>query len=145
MHTEYYSYPLDLKRVFQNQPLQKCDQAKAIAQNLQLIIVSHNGAHRYNPSLGCEIWDMDFDLIMSLRIWEEKLRTSLLKSIAENEPSIEQTDIDVKVSEIEQQGFGTDYVAIKRKVDISVNAILSETGETYYFHTQLFLSPVSYH
>lgn len=143
MYNQYYKYPLDLKRIFQQQELFKCDVGEAVSQNLHLIILSHNGEHRYNPSLGCEIWDLDFDLIMSLRIWEEKLRNSLLNAIEENEKSIEQVEIIVSVSEVENSDYSDANVSIKRQVDIRVHAILKATGEKYYFHTKLFLSPIS--
>jgi hypothetical protein len=144
MHGEYYKYPLDFKRVFSNRELLKCDLGEAISQNLQLIIVSHNGEHRYNKSFGCEIWEMDFDLIMSLRIWEEKLRKSLLTSISDNEKKIENVEVDVKVSEVEKKYISDKYASIKRQVDIFVKARIRETGEHYSFHTQLYLSPISY-
>ena len=143
MEIEYYKYPLDLKRAFQQKKLQKCSLGDAISQNLQLIILSHNGEHRYNHSLGCEIWDLDFDLILSLRVWEEKLRNSLLYAIYKNEKTLENVDVSVAVSEVENTFHSNQYVSIKRQVDIQVHAFLKETGEKYYFQTKLFLSPVS--
>ena len=144
MSLDYYKYPVEISRIFQNRDLKKCDIGESISQNLQLIIVSHNGEHRYNPTFGCEIWDMDFDLIMSLRLWEEKLRLSLQNAISENERRIENADIDVKITEVEKKFNGNEFVSIKRRVDVYVKAIIVETGETYRFHTDLFLSPVSY-
>lgn len=143
MDIEYYKYPLDLKRIFQQKKLQKCSLGDAISQNLQLIILSHNGEHRYNHSLGCEIWDLDFDLILSLRIWEEKLRSSLLYAIERNEKTLEKVEVSVAVSEVENTFNSNQYITIKRQVDIQVHAVLIETGEKYYFQTKLFLSPVS--
>ncbi len=143
MHNQYYKYPLDLKRIFQQQELLKCGVGEAVSQNLHLIILSHNGEHRYNPSLGCEIWDLDFDLIMSLRIWEEKLRNSLLHAIEENEKSLEQVEVVVSVSEVESSDYSHTSISIKRQVDIRVHSILKATGEKYHFHTKLFLSPIS--
>ena len=143
MHTEYYKYPLDLKRIFQQQGLLKCSVGEAVSQNLHLIILSHHGEHRYNPSLGCEMWDLDFDLIMSLRVWEEKLRNSLLLSIEKNEKSLERVEVIITVSEVESTYNSNADVSIKRQVDIRIQAILKATGEKYYFNAQLFLSPVS--
>lgn len=141
---EYYKYPLAISRIFQNKDLLKCELGESISQNLQLIIVSHYGEHRYNSTFGCEIWDMDFDLIMSQRLWEERLRKSLLIAIRENEKRIEAQDIDVKISEVEKMYPFDKYVTIKRRVDVFIKAVIVETGENYRFHTDLFLSPVSY-
>lgn len=143
MHKQYYKYPLDLNRIFQQQELVRCSIGEAVSQNLHLIILSHNGEHRYNTSLGCAIWELDFDLVMSLRIWEEKLRKSLLHSIQQNEKSLEQVEVVVCVSEIESWNDLNMHISIKKQADIRVHAILKVTGEKYYFNTKLFLSPIS--
>lgn len=143
MSSSFYKYPLSLARVFENQDLTRCDLGESISQNIQLIITSSHGEHRYNEQFGCKIWDMDFELVMSQRIWEEKLRQSLLAGIIEFEKRIEKVDIDVQISEVENFQPIHKYIAIKRKVDIIVRAIIVETGEKYNFHTDLYLSPVA--
>lgn len=139
----YYKYPLDLKKIFNGERLNQCSLGESISQNIQLIIYSFNGEHRYNPSLGCEIWELDFDLIMNIRVWEERLRKSLSKAIADNVSSIENVDIDIKVSEVEIQFERNEFPSIKRQVDVYLKAIITETGENYRFHTNLYLSPIS--
>ncbi|HTF81972.1 MAG TPA: GPW/gp25 family protein [Cytophagales bacterium] len=142
--SEFYKYPLNISSLFDGRELPKCELGESISQNLQLIITSHYGEHRYNPSFGCEIWEMDFDLILSIRLWEEKLRKSLVIALAENEKRIENVDIEVRVSEVEKRNPFDKYIAIRRRVDILVKANITETGERYHFHTDLFLSPISY-
>jgi len=143
MQDEFYKFPLELNRIFNYDQLLRCGLGESISQTIQLIIFSFNGEHRNNYTLGCQIWDLDFDLIMSVRIWEEKLRMSLLDSILENVINIENVDIDVKVSEVITTSIGNPHPAIKRHVDISLNAILKQTGENYHFQTSLYLSPIS--
>jgi phage baseplate assembly protein W len=144
MLSEFYKYPLKISDIFEGRELSKCELGESISQNLQLIITSHYGEHRYNPTFGCEIWEMDFDLIMSIRIWEEKLRKSLVYAVADNEKRIENIDIEVRVSEVEKQNPFDKYIAIRRRVDIFIKGSVAETGEKYHFHTDLFLSPISY-
>lgn len=143
MSTPYYKYPLSLSAIFESKDLTKCVLGESISQNIQLLITSSHGEHRYNEQFGCKIWDMDFELVMSQRMWEEKLRQSLLTGIEEFEKRIEQVQIEVKISEVEDFQPIRKYLAIKRKVDILVKGIIVETGEKYNFHTDLFLSPVT--
>jgi len=143
MLKDYYKFPLDFKKVFNQEALIKCEIGESISQNIQLIIYSFNGEHRYNYSLGCEIWELDFDLIMHIRVWEERLRKSLLNAIVENLTSIEHVDIEVKVSEVEIQIQRKEFPGIKRQVDIYLKAIIKQTGENYRFHTYLYLSPIA--
>jgi len=86
---------------------------------------------------------MDFELVMSQRIWEERLRQSIVVAIAEHEKRIEKLDISIKISEVEKRHAFEKYLAIRRKVDVFINATICETGESYHFHTDLFLSPIS--
>jgi len=86
---------------------------------------------------------MDFELVMSQRLWEEKLRQSLLAGITEFEKRIENVNIEVQISEVENFQPVSKYISVKRKVDIIVRAIIVETGEKYNFHTDLYLSPVA--
>lgn len=143
MFTTYYKYPLDVAGICSSSPVQKCSKGEAISQNLQLMILCAYGTHRYNKTLGCAIHELDFDLIMHLRLWEEQVRNSLLKTIAVNEPALHQTAVDVKVSEAEHRAATGLYPCIKRQVTIIIHAVLKDTGEKYYFNTQFFLSPVS--
>ncbi len=144
MEKEFYQYPIHLSRILQNKELPLCSIGESISQNLQLIIISHHGEHRYNLTFGCEIWDMDFDLIMSLKLWEEKLRKSLEHSIKENEKRIEKTDIEIRISEVEKVFGNAKYASVKRKVDIFIKAQIVDSGESYRFNTDLYLSPISY-
>ncbi len=143
MASPYYKYPLTLSRIFENNELTKCVLGESISQNIQLMITTAHGEHRYNNMFGCKIWEMDFELVMSQRIWEEKLRQSLVVVIEEYEKRIEHVTIEVQISEVEKFQPINKYIAIKRKVDIFVRATIVQTGEKYHFHTDLYLSPVA--
>lgn len=143
MSAPFYKYPLSFSNIFENKDMMRCGLGESISQNIQLIITSSHGEHRYNERFGCKIWDMDFELAMSQGMWEEQLRQSLHLGVTEFEKRIEQVQIEVKISEVEDFQPIRKYIAIKRKVDILVKAIIVETGEKYNFHTDLFLSPVT--
>jgi hypothetical protein len=50
----------------------------------------------------------------------------------------------VILEKIEKKSGSDKHTVIKRKVDIIIRAKITETGEVYHFHTDLYLSPVSY-
>ena len=108
-----------------------------------MIIMTKFGEHRSDPSYGCEIWDLDFGLIVSPRLWEERLRQSLLKSIATHEYRISGPEITVTISDIEKHNSITKLAEIKKRVEIKVDASVKRTGEAIIFQTSLFLSPLS--
>jgi phage baseplate assembly protein W len=138
-----YKLPLQLSRVIEGQELPTCNLSYSITKNLELIIVTKFGEHRCDPTFGCEIWDLDFELIVSESLWEEKLRKSLLTSITTHEPRLSQIEISVAISDIEKPNFLKQYTEIKKRVDITITGIMHKTGEPFNFKTNLFLSPLS--
>lgn len=138
-----YNKPFRLTSVFENKDLKETDTGKSISQHIELIIFTRYGEHRHNRNFGCEIWDLDFELIVSETTWEEKFRQSLLKSITNYEKRLYQVEVEIKMTEVEKSLSIRNVTEIKKKVDISIRGKLNTTGEKYYFNTALFLSPLS--
>ena len=143
MSSVYYKIPLQLKAVLEGNELPTCDLAYSITKNLELIIMTRFGEHRSNPAFGCEIWELDFELIISESMWEEKLRQSLLKSIASHENRLSNIDISVNINEIERFHLLKKRPEVKKRVTIKITATIQKTGEPFTFDTSLFLSPLS--
>lgn len=143
MQNPLYAKPLRFSSINNGTDLDKQDLGSSISQYIELIIFTRYGEHRYNPEFGCEIWDMDFELIMSETIWEEKLRQSLLRSIKKFETRIYDVDVDVNIAEINKFYPLRNVSEIKKKVELIIRGKLNKTGESYLFKTALFLSPLS--
>lgn len=139
----YYKIPLRLTAVMGGDELPLCDLDSSIQKNLELIILTKFGEHRSNPAFGCEVWDLDFELIVSARLWEEKLRQSLMKSITTHEYRLSNVDITVAITDMEKYNVIKQFVEIKKRVDIHINGLIKKTNEPFSFHTNLFLSPLS--
>ncbi|AMP97449.1 MULTISPECIES: GPW/gp25 family protein [Pedobacter] len=138
-----YNKPFRLKNILDNKDLTEADLGKSISQNIELIIFTRYGEHRHNRNFGCEIWDLDFELIVSETTWEEKFRQSLLRSITEYERRLYQVEVEINMTEVEKKFSLRNVTEIKKKVDISIWGKMNITGEKYYFNTGLFLSPLS--
>ena len=143
MPTNLYSKPLNFSNIGKGHDLETQDLGASISQYIELIIFTRYGEHRYNTEFGCEIWDMDFELIRSESIWEEKLRQSLITSIVNFEKRIYDVNVDVHISEINKFYPLRNVSEIKKRVEIVIKGKLNKTGETYVFSTALFLSPLS--
>ena len=143
MSIVYYKTPFQFKTVMDGHELATCDLMTSVTKNLELIIMTRFGEHRSNPSFGCEIWDLDFELIVSARLWEEKLRQSLLRSITTHESRLSDIDITVAITDIEKFNDFRRFVEIKKRVEIQIAGVLRKTGEAVNFRTNLFLSPLS--
>lgn len=139
----YYKIPFQLSSLLEGNELPTCDLRDSISRNLELIIMTRFGEHRHDPSFGCEIWDLDFELIVSENKWEEKLRQSLLKSITTHEHRLSDVQLYVGISEIEKFHLFKRYTEIKKRVDIRLTGVMHKTGEDFSFSNSLFLSPLS--
>ena len=139
----YFNLPLKLDAVLSGQELPTTDLESSIKKNLEMIIMTKFGEHRSDTSYGCEIWDLDFGVIVSPRLWEEKLRQSLLKSIGTHEYRISTPEIAVTISDIEKHNSLTKLTEIKKRVEIRIDGFVKKTGEALIFQTSLFLSPLS--
>jgi phage baseplate assembly protein W len=138
-----YNIPLRLTDAMEGKELPSCNLETSIQNNLELIITTRFGEHRSDPTFGCEIWDLDFELIISARLWEEKLRQSLLKSITTHEQRLAGVEINVAISDMEKFNVIRQFTEIKKRVDIRITGVIKKTGENLAFHTNLFLSPLS--
>jgi phage baseplate assembly protein W len=138
-----YKKPFRLGNIFQGQDLDKQDIGASISQYIELIIFTRYGEHRFMPDFGCEIWDLDFELIISESMWEEKLRQSLLRSITRYEQRIYNVQIEVHIKEVNKFYPLRNVTEIKKKVEIIVKGKMQQTGENYSFNISLFLSPLS--
>src|SRR5215203_7500675 len=98
----YLKIPLQLNAVMEGSELPTCSMAESIRKNLELIITTRFGEHRSDESFGCEIWDLDFELIVSARLWEEKLRQSLLCSVTSHEHRLSNLSVSVAITDAEK-------------------------------------------
>jgi phage baseplate assembly protein W len=139
----HYKIPLPLGIAIEGGELPVCDLVQSITKTLELIIMTRFGEHRSDPSFGCEIWDLDFELIVSAALWEEKLRQSLLRSVAEHEHRLSSIEVLVAIADMEKFNVLKQSTEIKKRVNIHVNGIIRKTGEPFKFSTSMFLSPLS--
>lgn len=143
MSIVYYKIPLKLAGVMEGNELPACDLEQSISKNLELIIMTRFGEHRSDPSFGCEIWDLDFELIVSASLWEEKLRQSLLRSVMSHEHRLSNTEVTVAITDMEKFNAFKQSTEIKKRVNLRVSGVIHKTGEPFSFHTSMFLSPLS--
>jgi phage baseplate assembly protein W len=138
-----YKIPLQLHLPVKGQELPVCNLKQSISKNLELIITTRFGEHRADPSFGCEIWDLDFELIVSENLWEEKLRQSLLRSVTSHEKRLSNIQLGVQITEVEKFHLFKQNTEIKKRVDIQLTGTIQQTGEAFKFNSNLFLSPLS--
>jgi phage baseplate assembly protein W len=144
MKNIYYKIPFDFEAVMsENTTILTCDIAESIAQNLMLLITTRKGENRFNPNYGNLVWDLEFDNGITTVKWEELFRQSLVDQIALYEPRIIFPKIDVKIEYVEHSYDTKEFVELRKKAKININAVLKDVGENFSFSTSLYLSPMA--
>lgn len=143
MAISFYKKPFDFSRIFSNNPLESCDNGVSIAQHIELIIFTRFGEHRFDRDFGCEVWELDFELIVNQAMWEDRMCQSLIQAVKQQEKRLYDVEAEIKVKDVEKIFPLRRITEIKKQVDIMVSGKLVATGENYVFNTALFLSPLS--
>lgn len=141
--SSYYKLPLQLSQIMEGKDAPTCDLGASISKNIELIIMTRFGEHRSDPTFGCEIWDLDFELIVSQGFWEKKMRDSILQSVSRHESRLSNIEATVMLSDIERLNAIYKYPEIRKKVEIRLKGFIKKTGEAFNFTAGLFLSPLS--
>src|SRR4051812_18744255 len=98
----YYKLPLPLNSIMKGSDAPTCDLGASISKNIELIIMTRFGEHRSDPTFGCEIWDLDFELIVTPGFWERQMCNSIKQSIIKHETRLSNIDVTVALSDVER-------------------------------------------
>jgi len=127
----------------QGKELPVYDLGASISKNIELIIMTRHGEHRSDPTFGCDIWDLDFELIVSQGHWEKKISSTLQQSISLHETRLAAVEVSVVLSDVEKYNLVFQYPEIRKKVEIRLKAVVKKTGEPFQFTAGLFISPLA--
>lgn len=163
---QYYELPLNFKTLMQPLNLQEapdedevpkggkanvrrkrematCDLKKSIAQNIYLIITSKYKENRFDETYGCELWDMDFELVSNENMWLERIRKSIYVSVVKHETRLYDVSVEIDITMDEKVASLKSTISVKKRLSIFLNAFISQTGEPFPFSTNIYLSPLS--
>ncbi|MBX0289475.1 GPW/gp25 family protein [Hymenobacter sp. HSC-4F20] len=139
MSNEYYRLPLNFEELLQRQPLARCSVQESIAQHLYLMLTTHFGESRFDPAFGCVVWQQDFEAMTNMR-WKDNVQRSVEQMVAAREPRLEQVKVLVGIEDFEMKGVNQ---RIRKRLEVTVRAVLRRTNEPFAFRASLFVAPLS--
>lgn len=144
MMNKNYKMPFNPEKLISdNGTIEMCSQGESIAHNIMLLIITKKRENRYDFDYGNEVWDLEFENSVSTVEWESIFVKSMRDQIEKFEPRIYAPKIEVFIEYVEHTYDTKKFSEIKKKAKIAINAKLTDTGETFSFATELFLSPMS--
>ena len=145
MSGNFYCMPFDFaSAVEENGPaLRKCDELESVYRHIEMLISTYPGEHTFDYEYGTDIWELDFERIVSLNAWKTQFAECLKKSISKYETRITDCKYQLEVEEVLKENAIVKNVSVRKKVDIYMEATLISTGDPCRFHYTLFLCPLS--
>lgn len=145
MNEEYYCMPFDFSSIVEENGLgvRRCGELESVDQHIELLIGTYPGEHSFDYSYGTDIWELDFERIVSLNAWKTQFIDCLSRSISQYERRITDCQYRLNVEEVLRENAVVSNVSVRKRVDIYVEATLVSTGERCGFHYVLYLGPLS--
>lgn len=145
MAEDYYGLPIKFSDIFKKKQLRKVDIYESICFNIRLILTSHFGENRFDETYGCEVWERDFEIVVSDNFWKEQLSQSIQATISKHEKRLLNVKVQANVGEEEfKSGKGADtIVRVKRKIQLIIRGNLRTTNQPFQLREVLYISPLS--
>ncbi len=145
VNSKYYKLPLRLSKVIHNEEeqLEGCSLMESIDQHLELLITTCPGEHSFDRMYGTQIWELDFERVSSKAKWEEQFANYIQESVIKYEKRLSEVKVKVHVKEIVHDDQLLDSVTIRKRADIYVFGVVTESDQKCGFNYALYLGPLS--
>ena len=140
---KYLKLPIDFSGMLQGGTQKRCLIEESIAQYIMMQITSRYGEVAGRTDFGSDIWELEFNQLVKIYEWEERVRVSLLESIVKYETRLTDIKVGVSLSEIDTDIDSEKYSQVRRKAVINVSGNIIQTGVAFNFNTSLYVSPLS--
>ena len=140
---KYLKLPIDFSGMLQGGTQNRCLIEESIAQYIMMQITSRYGEVAGRTDFGSDIWELEFNQLVKIYEWEERVRVSLLESIVKYETRLTDIKVGVSLSEIDTDIESEKYSQVRRKAVINVSGNIIQTGIAFNFNTSLYVSPLS--
>jgi len=138
-----YRIPLLFSRLFESGDLMQCNEEESIDRNLELIITTCPGEHKFDPNYGCNIWDLDFENVVSVQRWESEFIHFITDAIINYEPRIREIETKVHFLDVKNQHEFSGAISIRKRVDIRIYSEIVSSGKKCCFFYSLYLGPLT--
>jgi phage baseplate assembly protein W len=143
MLEHYLKIPVDFSKVLKGEGIKNCSIEESIAQFIMTLITCRYGEVSGMNDFGSEIWELEFSQLIKIHDWEEKVRNSIILGVKKYETRLKDVEVNVKLSEIEDDKHSKKYAEVRRQALIYVSGIIRDTDQQFNFNTKIYVSPLS--
>jgi phage baseplate assembly protein W len=140
---KHIKLPINFSSILKGNEPSYCSLEESIAQSIMMQITSRYGEVAGKPDFGSAIWELEFNQLVKVYEWEEKVKQSLIKTIDLYEKRLYDVDVNVSLSEFENESSHKKRKEIRRKAEIFVNGKIIHQDLPFHFNTTIYISPLS--
>jgi len=140
---KYIKLPINFSSLINGKASSSCSLEESIAQSIMMQITSRYGEVAGRPDFGSAIWELEFNQLVKVYVWEEEVKQSLIKTINKYEKRLYDVEITVNLSEFEGESSARHRRDIRRKADIFVTGKIVFQELPFHFNTTIYISPLS--
>jgi hypothetical protein len=142
MAKDFLQIPLKLGLVTDQKQLLRCSLGESVASLIRLISVTHFGENKQDESFGNELWENDFENIVNVQAFKERLGQSLQIAIVKHEKRLSAVKVSVGFEQVMTIVLNR---RIRQRIQITVEGTLRKTNEPFLHQEVFFLGPLSYY
>ena len=116
----------------------------AIREHINLLLATRLDEYRYDPNMGCGIWNEDYANINNPTQWKSDAEQTITNLIVQYEKRLQYARVYVNIDEPTDQDTDGRIIRVRRRITIRVSGNLPETGETMPEQTFImYFSPIA--
>ena len=141
----YYKLPIKFDSVFDEdgKGMEICSEINSIDQYIELLLTSCPGEHKFDKNFGCQIWDMDFERVVSRKKWIDDFTAHILKAVSTFEKRLKDIKVSISIRDVTREDYTLQTIAIKKEVIVHIDSRLVSNNEFCKFKYALYLGPLS--
>lgn len=140
---KYLKLPIDFSAMITGKGKKECPVEESIAQYIMMQITSRYGEVAGRNDFGSDIWELEFNQLVKIYEWEERVKNSLISTITKYETRLTDVKVQVSLREIDTDLDSKKYSQVRRKAIIDVSGNIVHTGVAFNFNTSIYVSPLS--
>lgn len=142
MKGSYYKMPLGFDNLMKKKDADKIPLDVSVSQHILMLATTSFGECKFDETYGSEIWEIDFDLLKTDNSLKDLIAGTLKKTITTHEKRLLLEDVEVLIKDYNVSTLGKKRM--KKKVEIGIKGLISETSRPFFFSTSFFVGPLSY-
>jgi hypothetical protein len=142
MAKDFLQIPLESSLITSQKQLKRCSLSESVAGLIHLITITHFGENKQDESFGNELWENDFENIVNIQAFKERLAQSLQATIIMHEKRLNAIKVTVGFEQVMTTVVNR---RIRQRIQIIVEGTIRKTNEPFSYQEVFFMGPLSYY